>query len=83
MRETISVDVLIEYLKKWCVKAEEDNQERRSAGDETEGAHFTTTVEHIRNVYTYLRDNCSSSSLKELFNHSPAVFVENKRYSVI
>ncbi|KAM4715626.1 uncharacterized protein FYW61_018477 isoform 2-T2 [Anableps anableps] len=81
MRETISVDVLIQYLKKWCIQAEEDNQEQRSAVDETEGAHFTTTITHIHKVYTYLRDNCSTSILKELFQHTPAVFVENKRHS--
>uniref|UniRef100_M3ZT74 Wu:fj29h11 n=1 Tax=Xiphophorus maculatus TaxID=8083 RepID=M3ZT74_XIPMA len=78
MRETITVDILIEYLKGWCIKPEEDNQEERSAADETEGAHFTTAVTHIHNVYNYLKDNCSLSSLKELFQHNPAVFVENK-----
>ncbi|MEQ2224045.1 hypothetical protein ILYODFUR_003396 [Ilyodon furcidens] len=81
MKETISVDVLIKYLKKWCIKPEEDNQEQRSAVDETEGAHFTSTISHIHNVYTYLKDNCSQTSLKELFLHTPAVFVVNKWHS--
>ncbi|XP_043958453.1 protein NO VEIN isoform X2 [Gambusia affinis] len=81
MKETITVDVLIQYLKGWCIKPEEDNQEERSAADETEGAHFTTAITHIHNVYNYLKDNCSLSSLKELFQHTPAVFVENKRHS--
>uniref|UniRef100_A0A3P9L232 Wu:fj29h11 n=1 Tax=Oryzias latipes TaxID=8090 RepID=A0A3P9L232_ORYLA len=46
---------------------------------ESEGASFTTTVEHIHNVYTYLQANCPQSSLKELFQHTPAVFVETHR----
>ncbi|XP_047232938.1 protein NO VEIN isoform X2 [Girardinichthys multiradiatus] len=81
MKETISVDVLIKYLKKWCIKPEEDHQEQRSAVDETEGAHFTSTISHVHNVYTYLKDNCSQTSLKELFLHTPAVFVVNKWHS--
>ncbi|XP_014916077.1 uncharacterized protein LOC106964848 isoform X1 [Poecilia latipinna] len=81
MRETITVEVLIQYLKEWCIKPEEGDPEERSAAAETEGAHFTTAITHIHNVYKYLRDNCSSSSLKELFQHTPAVFVENKRHS--
>uniref|UniRef100_A0A3B3WWM6 HTH OST-type domain-containing protein n=1 Tax=Poecilia mexicana TaxID=48701 RepID=A0A3B3WWM6_9TELE len=71
-------EVLIQYLKEWCIKPEEGDPEERSAAAETEGAHFTTAITHIHNVYKYLRDNCSSSSLKELFQHTPAVFVENK-----
>ncbi|XP_013889472.1 uncharacterized protein LOC106536698 [Austrofundulus limnaeus] len=78
MRETISVEVLIQYLKKWCVKPEEDDQERPPA-DQTVGANFTSTVQHIHNVYNYLQANCSQSSLKELFQHTPAVFVESNR----
>uniref|UniRef100_A0A3Q2G8V1 Wu:fj29h11 n=1 Tax=Cyprinodon variegatus TaxID=28743 RepID=A0A3Q2G8V1_CYPVA len=72
MRETVSVDVLIEFLKKWCIKPKEDNQEGSSAEEETEGAQFTTTVEHIHNVYTYLDDKCNQRDLKELFQHTPA-----------
>ncbi|XP_038160259.1 protein NO VEIN isoform X3 [Cyprinodon tularosa] len=79
MRETVSVDVLIEFLKKWCIKPKEDNQEGSSAEEETEGAQFTTTVEHIHNVYTYLDDKCNQRDLKELFQHTPAVFVGSKR----
>uniref|UniRef100_A0A1A7X528 HTH OST-type domain-containing protein n=2 Tax=Iconisemion striatum TaxID=60296 RepID=A0A1A7X528_9TELE len=76
MRETISVEVLIQYLKEWCVQPEEDNQEQ-----ETEGACFTSTIQHIHDIYTYLHKNCSQSSLKELFQNTPAVFVETKRVS--
>uniref|UniRef100_A0A1A8UKW3 HTH OST-type domain-containing protein n=1 Tax=Nothobranchius furzeri TaxID=105023 RepID=A0A1A8UKW3_NOTFU len=76
MRETISVEVLIQYLKEWCVHPQEDNQEQ-----EAEGACFTSTIQHIHDVYNYLHTNCSQSSLKELFQHTPAVFVETKRVS--
>ncbi|XP_008291034.1 uncharacterized protein LOC103365383 isoform X2 [Stegastes partitus] len=81
MRESVSVEVLMKYLKEWCVKPETDNQEQRRAEDESEGANFTSTVEHIHNVYTYLHTNCSQSSLKELFQHTPAVFVEFNRHN--
>ncbi|XP_047465584.1 protein NO VEIN isoform X3 [Mugil cephalus] len=74
MRETISDDVLIHYLKEWCVKPSDD-QEQRVPEDESEGATFTSTVEHIHSVYNYLHTNCSQGSLKELFQHYPAVFV--------
>uniref|UniRef100_A0A3P8TIF1 Wu:fj29h11 n=1 Tax=Amphiprion percula TaxID=161767 RepID=A0A3P8TIF1_AMPPE len=76
MRETISVDILINYLKKWCVQPEKDNQEQKDPDDKSEGANFTSTVQHIHNIYTYLDTNCSQNSLKELFHHTPAVFVE-------
>uniref|UniRef100_A0A3Q2QWQ6 Wu:fj29h11 n=1 Tax=Fundulus heteroclitus TaxID=8078 RepID=A0A3Q2QWQ6_FUNHE len=79
--KTVSVEVLIQYLKEWCIKPEEDNQEQRSAVDETEGAYFTSSIKHIHNVYTYLKDKCSQSSLKELFQLIPAVFIEYKRLS--
>ncbi|XP_045924345.1 protein NO VEIN [Micropterus dolomieu] len=79
MRQSISVDALINYLKKWCVRAEADNQEQRLPEDELEGANFTTTVQHIHNVYTYLHNNCPQSSLKKLFQHTPAVFIEYNR----
>lgn len=82
MRESISVDTLIKYLKEWCVKPEEDNPEQRLAEDELEGANFTSTVQHIHNIYTYLHTNCSQSSLKELFQHTPAVFIEYNRYVI-
>ncbi|XP_018534128.2 uncharacterized protein wu:fj29h11 [Lates calcarifer] len=79
MRQSISVDALINYLKEWCVKPEADNQEQRQPEDELEGAFFTSTVQHIHNVYDYLHTNCSQSSLKELFQHTPAVFIEYNR----
>ncbi|KAF1374253.1 hypothetical protein PFLUV_G00248000 [Perca fluviatilis] len=79
MRQSISVDDLINYLKKWCVKPEADDQEQRLPEDELEGANFSSTVEHIHNVYTYLYNNCPQSSLKDLFQHTPAVFIEYDR----
>ncbi|XP_031146992.1 protein NO VEIN isoform X1 [Sander lucioperca] len=79
MRQSISVDDLINYLKKWCVKPEADDQEQRLPEDELEGANFTSTVEHIHNVYTYLHNNCPQSSLKDLFQRTPAVFIEYNR----
>uniref|UniRef100_A0A3Q2WHL7 Wu:fj29h11 n=1 Tax=Haplochromis burtoni TaxID=8153 RepID=A0A3Q2WHL7_HAPBU len=72
------VDVLINYLKKWCIKPEEDVQEQRLPEDESERGTFTSTIQHIHNVYTYLQQNCSQGSLKELFQHTPAVFIENE-----
>ncbi|XP_017271683.1 protein NO VEIN isoform X2 [Kryptolebias marmoratus] len=78
MRETISVDVLIQYLKEWCVEPEADDQETPPA-DKTGGARFTSTVQHIHSVYTYLQTNCSQNVLKELFQYTPAVFVESNR----
>ena len=82
MRQSISVEALINYLKEWCVKPEADDQEQRSPGDESEGANFTSTVQHIHSVYSYLYTNCPQSSLKELFQHTPAVFIEYNRYMV-
>lgn len=76
------MDDLINYLKKWCVKPEADDQEQRLPEDELEGANFTSTVEHIHNVYTYLHNNCPQSSLKDLFQRTPAVFIEYNRYVV-
>uniref|UniRef100_A0A3P9L2G3 Wu:fj29h11 n=1 Tax=Oryzias latipes TaxID=8090 RepID=A0A3P9L2G3_ORYLA len=80
IRDTVSVDLLTHYLKEWCIKAQAKNQEQHPE-QESEGASFTTTVEHIHNVYTYLQANCPQSSLKELFQHTPAVFVETHRYA--
>ncbi|XP_069563541.1 uncharacterized protein [Brachyistius frenatus] len=79
MREMISVEVLIDYLKKWCVEPQADDEEQRPPEDEPEGTSFTSTVQHIHNVYTYLHKNCPQSRLKELFQHTPAVFVEYNR----
>lgn len=82
MRESISVDALINYLKEWCTKPEADNPEERLDENESEGVNFSSTVQHIQNVYTYLHTNCPQSSLKELFQHTPAVFIAteyNKR----
>lgn len=82
MKHTISVDGLINYLKTWCVKPQADNEEKRQPEDELVGASFTSTVQHIHNVYNCLYMNCPPSRLKDLFQHNPAVFVENKRYVV-
>uniref|UniRef100_UPI0037E884B3 uncharacterized protein n=1 Tax=Semicossyphus pulcher TaxID=241346 RepID=UPI0037E884B3 len=79
MRQSISVEALIKYLKEWCVRPEDEDEEQRPAGEETEGASFTSTVEHIHNVYMYLDMNCPPRSLKELFQHTPAVFIEYHR----
>uniref|UniRef100_A0A3Q3NAZ7 Protein NO VEIN-like n=1 Tax=Mastacembelus armatus TaxID=205130 RepID=A0A3Q3NAZ7_9TELE len=81
MRQTISVEVLINYLKQWCVKPEADNQEKSLPEDESEGANFTSTVQHIHMIYTYLHTHCPQNSLKELFQHTPAVFIEYNRYN--
>ncbi|XP_029383980.1 uncharacterized protein LOC115060244 isoform X2 [Echeneis naucrates] len=75
MRQSISVEALISYLKEWCIKPEEQRQPE----DESEGAHFTSTVQHIHNIYNYLYTNCSQSSLKDLFQHTPAVFIEQEK----
>lgn len=80
MRQTISVEALITYLKEWCVKPEAGDQDQRLPGDESEGTSFTSTVQHIYNIYNYLHTNCPQSSLKELFQHTPAVFIEYNRY---
>lgn len=70
---------MINYLKEWCIKPV-DKQAPRQPDDDLEGAEFTSTVQHIHNVYNYLYQNCPQGSLKELFHHSPAVFVELGRY---
>lgn len=76
MRHTVSVEDLINYLKKWCVKPLTQEQ---SVKDELEGADFTSTVEHIHQVYSFLWSSCSQNRLKELFQHNPAVFIEKNR----
>ncbi|XP_074518878.1 uncharacterized protein LOC141784855 isoform X2 [Halichoeres trimaculatus] len=78
MRHSISVDSLINYLKEWCISPEQD-QEQGSTDGEREGRCFSSTVQHIHNVYTYLSNNCPQSSLKELFQYTPAVFIEYNR----
>ncbi|XP_065109604.1 uncharacterized protein [Paramisgurnus dabryanus] len=73
MRNTVQVEDMIDYLKGWCTKVSENHSM------ESEGADFTTTVEHIHAVYLYLYDQCSSIQFKGLFQHSPAVFIEYNR----
>lgn len=82
MRHNVSVEELISYLKKWCIKPAAEPQEQRPAEDELEGADFTSTVEHVQQVYSYLYMNCSQGRLKELFQHNPAVFIEYNRQVV-
>ncbi|XP_041670873.1 protein NO VEIN isoform X2 [Cheilinus undulatus] len=77
MRHSINVDVLIKYLKEWCTKP--DDEEQTAADEESEGRSFTSTFQHIHNVYSYLNNNCPPGSLKELFTHTPAVFIEYNR----
>ena len=78
MRQTLSVEEVIGYLKKWCVKSKPtfgpEEQE-----EESEGSEFTSAPEHIHNVYAFLHKNCPPSRLKELFLHNPAIFIEYKR----
>ncbi|XP_056911618.1 uncharacterized protein wu:fj29h11 isoform X2 [Takifugu flavidus] len=78
IRQNISVEAMINYLKEWCIKPT-DKQELRQPDDVLEGADFTSTVQHIHNVYNYLYQNCPKATLKELFHHSPAVFIEYNR----
>ncbi|XP_051926916.1 uncharacterized protein wu:fj29h11 isoform X2 [Hippocampus zosterae] len=74
IRQNVSVENLIAYLKKWCIKPAADKQE--FLDEVSDGAHFTSTVQHIHNIYSYLYTNCPQSSLKELFQHNPAVFIQ-------
>lgn len=77
----ISVEAMIKYLKEWCVRPA-DEQELRRPGEDLEGADFTSTVQHISNVYNYLHQNCSKAALWKLFQHHPAVFIEYNRYTL-
>uniref|UniRef100_A0A8C2JT10 Wu:fj29h11 n=1 Tax=Cyprinus carpio TaxID=7962 RepID=A0A8C2JT10_CYPCA len=70
MRHTVHVKDMIGYLKRWCVKVSENPSE------DPEGADFTTTVDHIHTVYRYLSAECTSTELRDLFQHAPAVFIE-------
>uniref|UniRef100_A0A8C9SPC0 Wu:fj29h11 n=1 Tax=Scleropages formosus TaxID=113540 RepID=A0A8C9SPC0_SCLFO len=72
MKHTVSVEDLISHLKKWCMRSPDNNCE------EDEGAEFTTTVEHVHSVYTYLSDHLNGIHLKKLFQEMPAVFIEYK-----
>ncbi|XP_066520431.1 uncharacterized protein wu:fj29h11 isoform X2 [Hoplias malabaricus] len=74
MRHSVLVDEMVNYLKRWCTKPTEGNET-----GEAEGADFSTSVQHIHTVYCYLQAECSSAQLKELFQHSPAVFIEYDR----
>ncbi|XP_067286203.1 uncharacterized protein wu:fj29h11 isoform X3 [Pseudorasbora parva] len=73
MRHSVHVEDMIGYLKRWCRKVCEDPSE------ECEGADFSSTVDHIHSVYRYLYAECTSVQLRDLFQHSPAVFIEYDR----
>ncbi|XP_066560829.1 uncharacterized protein LOC136750017 isoform X2 [Amia ocellicauda] len=73
MKYSISVAEVITHLKSWCTKQSD------SSPDEIEGADFTTTVEHVYNVYAYLYENCNRQQLKILFEETPAVFIDYER----
>ncbi|XP_034049191.1 protein NO VEIN [Thalassophryne amazonica] len=79
MRHSISVESLIHYLKEWGMKHKGDTQEWRHLRDESKQSDFTSTVQHIHSVYTYLHTNCPQSSLKELFQHTPVVFIVHSK----
>lgn len=74
MKHCVSLDELISHLKIWCTKTAD------GGSGELEGAWFTTTVEHVYNVYRYLHENLYGPKLKKLFQETPAVFVEYERY---
>ncbi|XP_059892948.1 uncharacterized protein wu:fj29h11 isoform X3 [Gadus macrocephalus] len=73
MKHSVSVEEMISYLKTWSSRPEETEAEGRP------GPKFTSTVQHVFNVYSYLQKNCSQGALKELFEHTPAVYVEHDR----
>ncbi|XP_077481496.1 uncharacterized protein LOC144092518 isoform X2 [Stigmatopora argus] len=79
IRRKVSVEVLISYLKQWCVTPAAD--EKESLDNMLEGANFTSTIQHIHNIYNYLYKNCPQSSLKELFQHNPVVFIPMEQRS--
>ncbi|XP_057682155.1 uncharacterized protein wu:fj29h11 [Corythoichthys intestinalis] len=74
IRQNVSVDTLITYLKQWCVKPAADQKELHD--NLSDGANFTSTIQHIHNIYNYLHKSCAQSSLKELFQHHPVVFIQ-------
>ncbi|XP_048869160.1 uncharacterized protein wu:fj29h11 isoform X2 [Brienomyrus brachyistius] len=73
MKHCVLQDELISHLKTWCTKTVD------GGSGELEGAWFTTTVEHVHNVYSYLHENLNGTKLKKLFQETPAVFVEYER----
>uniref|UniRef100_A0A4W4ERA0 HTH OST-type domain-containing protein n=1 Tax=Electrophorus electricus TaxID=8005 RepID=A0A4W4ERA0_ELEEL len=74
MRHSMGVDEMVEYLKRWCTR-----QPDGEGDGEVVGAEFTTTVGHIHAMYCYLQAECSSTQLRELFQHFPAIFIEYDR----
>lgn len=79
MKNSVNVEELIGYLKKWCVKPCSASGPEGQEKQEEEGSEFSSTVQHVHSVYSFLHKNCSQTSLKELFQHTPAVFIEYNR----
>ncbi|KAM9410935.1 uncharacterized protein ACWYII_025836 isoform 8-T9 [Salvelinus alpinus] len=79
MKNSVTVEELIGYLKKWCVKTCSASGPEGQEKQEEEGSEFSSTVQHVHSVYSFLHKNCSQTSLKELFQHTPAVFIEYNR----
>uniref|UniRef100_W5MY83 Wu:fj29h11 n=1 Tax=Lepisosteus oculatus TaxID=7918 RepID=W5MY83_LEPOC len=73
MKHSVSIEEVITHLKSWCTK------KSGGSSEEIEGADFTTSVQHLHNVYTYLYENCNPTQLKDLFLHTPAVFIAYER----
>ncbi|KAG9350267.1 hypothetical protein JZ751_026621 [Albula glossodonta] len=73
MKHSVTVEEMIAHLKMWCTKISD------SCPGGTDGADFTTTVEHVQSVYSYLYSNCNLPKLRELFQQTAAVFIEYKR----
>uniref|UniRef100_A0A8C7R4M3 Wu:fj29h11 n=1 Tax=Oncorhynchus mykiss TaxID=8022 RepID=A0A8C7R4M3_ONCMY len=79
MKTSVNVEELIGYLKKWCVKTSSASGPEGQEKQEEEGSEFSSTVQHVHSVYSFLHKNCSQTNLKELFQHTPAVFIEYNR----
>uniref|UniRef100_A0A8C8GLA8 HTH OST-type domain-containing protein n=1 Tax=Oncorhynchus tshawytscha TaxID=74940 RepID=A0A8C8GLA8_ONCTS len=79
MKNSVNVEELIGYLKKWCVKTSSASGPEGQEKQEEEGSEFSSTVQHVHSVYSFLHKNCSQTNLKELFQHTPAVFIEYNR----
>ncbi|XP_056326181.1 uncharacterized protein wu:fj29h11 isoform X1 [Danio aesculapii] len=73
LRHSVCVEDMVGYLKRWCVKESEEPSE------EPEGADFSSTIDHIHALYSYLFNECSSGQLRDLFQRWPAVYIEYNR----
>ena len=70
VRSTVSVDVVCEQLKLWCVPPATDTAD----GDE-ELREMTTSLTHMRAVYRFLQQNLPPKQLQDLFHAHPAIFL--------